>query len=108
MQIESFIFGDAVKENPFDTGKLEKLTGYSEYYKARFGVYRLGIRVDVESRVIEFRRVRHRRDIYQKFPQGRLRTILVTKLQGLQGSPSSHRNLFSTVSDSRVGSAHHS
>jgi mRNA interferase RelE/StbE len=68
LQIELFVFGDAVKVNPFATGKLEKLTGYEEYYKARFGVYRVGIRVDDVEKVIEFRRVRHRRDIYQKFP----------------------------------------
>ncbi len=68
IQIESFVFGDAVKENPFATGKLEKLIGYEEYYKARFGVYRVGIRINDVEKVIEFRRVRHRRDIYQKFP----------------------------------------
>ncbi|MGF1566770.1 MAG: type II toxin-antitoxin system RelE/ParE family toxin [Nodosilinea sp.] len=68
LQVESFVFGNAVKENPFGTGKLEKLMGYDEYYKARFGVYRVGLRIDAAAQVIEFRRVRHRRDIYQKFP----------------------------------------
>lgn len=55
LPIELFVFGDAVKDNPFATGKLEKLTGYEEYYKARFGVYRVGIRVDSVEKVIEFR-----------------------------------------------------
>ncbi|MGF1521908.1 MAG: type II toxin-antitoxin system RelE/ParE family toxin [Leptolyngbyaceae cyanobacterium] len=67
-QIENFVFGDAVKQDPFDTGKLEKLTGYTEYYKARFGVYRVGLRIDRAEQAVEFRRVRHRQDIYQKFP----------------------------------------
>lgn len=34
-QIENFAFGEAVRENPFDTSKVEKLTGYSEYYSNR-------------------------------------------------------------------------
>lgn len=38
-QIEHFSFGEAVRKNPFDTGKVEKLTGYNEYYKVRFGSY---------------------------------------------------------------------
>ncbi|MGB3491371.1 MAG: type II toxin-antitoxin system RelE/ParE family toxin [Elainellaceae cyanobacterium] len=68
LQIEVFAFGDDIKENPFGSGKLEKLSGYDEYYKARFGVYRIGFRVDTTAQVVEFRRVRHRRDIYRKFP----------------------------------------
>lgn len=67
-QIEGFAFGDAIKENLFDAGKLEKLKGYDDFYKIRFGSYRLGLRVDQENKLIEFRRVRHRQDIYRKFP----------------------------------------
>jgi len=62
------LVGDAVKANPFEAGKVEKLKGYDEFYKVRFGSYRLGIRIDQKNRVIEFRRVRHRQDIYRKFP----------------------------------------
>jgi len=68
LQIEDFVFGDAVKANPFEAGKVEKLKGYDEFYKVRFGSYRLGIRIDQKNRVIEFLRVRHRQDIYRKFP----------------------------------------
>ncbi len=68
LQVEEFVFGDAVQINPFDTGKFEKLKGYHDYYKIRFGVYRVGVRIDSKDNLIEFRRVRHRRDIYQKFP----------------------------------------
>lgn len=67
-QVETFAFGEAVKTNPFAIGKIEKLAGYDSYYKARFGAYRVGLRLDAENQVLEFMRVRHRRDIYQKFP----------------------------------------
>jgi mRNA interferase RelE/StbE len=67
-QIESFAFGDGIKVNPFNTGKLEKLVGYDEFYKARFGIYRIGLRIDTTEQIVEFRRVRHRRDMYRKFP----------------------------------------
>jgi mRNA interferase RelE/StbE len=68
LKIEAFVFGEAIKDNPFTTGKLEKLSGYDDYYKVRFGVYRVGLRLDAAAEIIEFRRVRHRRDIYRKFP----------------------------------------
>lgn len=67
-QIEDFAFGEAVRKKPFDIGKVEKLTGYNDYYKVRFGSYRVGLRIDQTEKVVEFRRVRHRRDIYRKFP----------------------------------------
>ncbi|MGB3308249.1 MAG: type II toxin-antitoxin system RelE/ParE family toxin [Nodosilinea sp.] len=67
-QIEGFVFGNAIKENPFGAGNVEKLKGYDDFYKVRFGSYRLGLRIDRENQVIEFRRVRHRQDIYHKFP----------------------------------------
>jgi mRNA interferase RelE/StbE len=67
-QIEAFAFGDAIRANPFAIGKVEKLVGYADFYKVRFGVYRVGLRIDSEAQLVEFRRVRHRRDIYRKFP----------------------------------------
>lgn len=67
-QIEEFAFGESVKINPFYSGKVEKLAGYDEYYKVRFGQYRIGLKIQTTDRIIEFRRVRHRRDIYRKFP----------------------------------------
>lgn len=48
-QIEEFVFGEAVKENPFATRKLEKLAGYDTYYKARFGSYRVGLRLNADD-----------------------------------------------------------
>ncbi|MGG6241802.1 type II toxin-antitoxin system RelE family toxin [Nodosilinea sp. AN01ver1] len=67
-QIEGFAFGNAVQENPSSAGRVEKLKGYDDFYKVRFGSYRLGLRIDQENQVVEFRRVRHRQDIYRKFP----------------------------------------
>ena len=67
-EIEELAFGETMKEDPFLSGKVEKLTGYQEYYKIRFGSYRVGLRIDSAQRIIEFRRVLHRREIYRKFP----------------------------------------
>lgn len=67
-QIEEVAFGAEIKEDPFLGGKVEKLTGYREYYKIRFGSYRVGLRIDTAGRIIEFRRVLHRKEIYRKFP----------------------------------------
>jgi len=65
---EEVAFGEEIKEDPFLAGKVQKLKGYYEYHKMRFGGYRAGIRIDFEERVVEFRRVRHRKDLYREFP----------------------------------------
>ncbi len=67
-RIEEVAFGEEIKKDPFLAGRVQKLKGYEEYYRIRFGSYRAGLRIDFEKRVIEFRRVRHRKDIYRKFP----------------------------------------
>jgi mRNA interferase RelE/StbE len=67
-RVEKTAFGEEIKEDPFLAGKVQKLKGYQDYYKLRFGSYRVGLRIDFEEQVIEFRRVRHRNDIYRKFP----------------------------------------
>ncbi|CAN5897792.1 type II toxin-antitoxin system RelE/ParE family toxin [soil metagenome] len=46
--------------------KAEKLQGFKEYYKIRFGDYRLGFRIENEGIVLE--RVLHRKEIYRYFP----------------------------------------
>ncbi len=68
VRIESIVFGEEIKTDPFLGGKVEKLTGYQEYYKIRFGNYRVGLRIDSADQVIEFRRALHRKDIYREFP----------------------------------------
>jgi mRNA interferase RelE/StbE len=67
-QVEEIAFGENIKEDPFLGGKVEKLTGHREYYKIRFGNYRVGLRIDTIDHIIEFRRVLHRKEIYRKFP----------------------------------------
>lgn len=61
--VEEVAFGEAITEDPFLGGRVQKLEGYQEYYKMRFGSYRVGLRIDFEEMVVEFRRVRHRKDI---------------------------------------------
>jgi mRNA-degrading endonuclease RelE of RelBE toxin-antitoxin system len=48
-------------------GRFEKLQGYPNHFKARFGNYRLGIAV-LENMTIEVITVLHRKDIYRFFP----------------------------------------
>lgn len=67
-QVENIVFGDSILEDPFLGGKTQKLVGYHTYYKIRFGNYRVGLRIDIDTEQIEFQRVLHRREIYRKFP----------------------------------------
>lgn len=66
-KIESFVFeslpGYATIE---EIGKLEKMQGYRDYYKVRFGDYRIGIFYEAQTLVLE--RVLHHREIYRFFP----------------------------------------
>lgn len=55
-------------ENPFQSRKLEKLQGGTNAYKARFGDYRVGLRLNRKRRLIDVCRVLHRREIYRYFP----------------------------------------
>jgi mRNA interferase RelE/StbE len=45
---------------------LEKMTGYSEYFKIKKGDYRFGLKI--KGSVITFVRYLHRKDIYRFFP----------------------------------------
>jgi mRNA interferase RelE/StbE len=66
-KIEEFVFIETTKLNSIEETKIiEKMTGYSEYYKIRFGDYRVGLKY--EDEVIIFERVLHRKDIYKYFP----------------------------------------
>jgi mRNA interferase RelE/StbE len=44
-----------------------KLTGYSNYYRIRIGVYRVGIEL-VNNQIIPCIIIAHRKDIYKIFP----------------------------------------
>ena len=47
-------------------GIAEKMTGYEDFYKIRFGDYRIGL--NKTSTHIELIRVLHRKEIYKLFP----------------------------------------
>jgi mRNA interferase RelE/StbE len=67
ISIEVFVFETLLKLNSLsEIGKCEKLRGYQNYYKARFGDYRVGLKLEGETLVLE--RVLHRKDIYRYFP----------------------------------------
>ena len=67
-RIEAMAFGEAIQTDPHLGGRVEKLRGSADCYKIRVGEYRVGLRIDSGTKVIEFRRVLHRRDIYRYFP----------------------------------------
>lgn len=48
------------------SGKIEKLKGYTNYYRVRFGSYRVGLRVEGDT--VIFERALHRKEIYRFFP----------------------------------------
>ena len=45
---------------------LKKLQGHNEFYRIRFGDYRLGFSLEEDKLVL--RRIAHRSDFYRKFP----------------------------------------
>ncbi len=66
-KIEDFTFNEIPQsESIYQIGRLEKMKGYSSYYKVRFGIYRVGIRIEGDT--VIFERVLHRKDIYRYFP----------------------------------------
>ena len=65
--IEIFVFETLIKFNSIsEVGKFEKLRGYQNFYKVRVGNYRLGLKLEGETLILE--RVLHRKDIYRYFP----------------------------------------
>lgn len=67
IQIEQLVFEESEKlDNIEEAGVFEKLKGYSDYYRIRFGDYRVG--VQVIGNTIIFERVLHRKEIYRYFP----------------------------------------
>lgn len=66
-KIEKFVFGKLSTFNALsEIGKVEKMTGYKDYFKIRFGDYRVGIKK--ENNIIVIKTVKHRREIYKYFP----------------------------------------
>jgi mRNA interferase RelE/StbE len=68
-RVEQFVFGALpAMTDPGRVGRLEKLKGSRDFYKVRFGDYRVGLRLDGRQRQVHVLRVLHRRDIYRHFP----------------------------------------
>ncbi len=66
-RIESFCFHEILKFNSIQSvGSIEKIQGYKNYYKIRFGNYRVGIYYKNDT--LSFERVLDRKEIYRYFP----------------------------------------
>ncbi len=67
-QIESFVFNDLQKcDSIYEVGSIEKMKGYENYYKIRFGSYRVGIKAE-KDKTVTIETVMHRKEIYRYFP----------------------------------------
>lgn len=67
LQIEVFVFEEFATYNSLsEIGKAEKMIGTNNYYKIRFGEYRIGLIKSGEN--IELLRVLNRKEIYRFFP----------------------------------------
>jgi mRNA interferase RelE/StbE len=67
LKVEELVF----KEIPAYTSvseikNLKKLRGYPEYYRIRFGDYRIGLKINDTE--LCFERILHRKEIYKLFP----------------------------------------
>ncbi len=66
-KIENFVFEEMQFLNTLnEIPNLKKLKGFPDYYRIRFGNYRVGLRIEEET--IIFERVMHRKDIYRYYP----------------------------------------
>lgn len=69
LKIERFVFEELpCKSSISESGKIEKLSGYKNFYKVRFGMYRLGIESKNKTKILVMRAVMHRKEIYKYFP----------------------------------------
>ncbi len=66
-KVEDFVFEELPKANSiFGIGIVEQMKGYRSYYKVRFGSYRIGLKMENDTVILE--RALHRKDIYRYFP----------------------------------------
>jgi mRNA interferase RelE/StbE len=67
MRMEKFVFEELPKADSIvELRKVEQLKGYTSYHKIRFGSYRIGLKLENETVILE--RALHRKDIYRFFP----------------------------------------
>ena len=64
--VETIIEEIENSENISNIPNLKKLKGGSDYYRIRFGSYRIGVMI--ENDLITFVRILYRREIYRYFP----------------------------------------
>ena len=65
--IEKFVFEELPEaDSIYAVGKIERMKGYNSFYKVRYGFYRIGIKIDNDTVILE--RVLHRKEIYRYFP----------------------------------------
>ena len=67
IKIEDFVFNQVHQASSiYEINKIEGLKGYKGYFKARFGLYRIGMQLEGDTLIFE--RVLHRKDIYRYYP----------------------------------------
>jgi len=67
-KIEEFIFVQLPQcQSLGEIGFIEKMQGYNGYYKARFGSYRVGMKLG-EDGTLTMMVVMHRKEMYRFFP----------------------------------------
>ncbi len=67
IKIEKFAFEDLPMANSVtEIGKIKKMKGYNDFYKARFGSYRVGIEIDGDNLTLKV--VMDKKEIYKFFP----------------------------------------
>ena len=65
--IEHLVFKEGPEMGAISEIKnIKKIQGYNQFYRVRFGHYRVGF--EERGNEIVFYRVLHRKDIYRKFP----------------------------------------
>ncbi len=66
-KIEAFVFEELPRLSSLaESGKIEKMQGYADCFKIRFGSYRVGLKLENNKIIVQI--VMHRREIYRFFP----------------------------------------
>ncbi|MBA3631753.1 MAG: type II toxin-antitoxin system RelE/ParE family toxin [Acidobacteria bacterium] len=66
-RIEVFVFEQLPNlASIAESGKIEKMQGFDDYFKIRFGSYRVGLKLENDEIIVQI--VMHRKEIYRFFP----------------------------------------
>lgn len=66
-KVEMLLFQEVENyTSPAQIPNFQKLKGYKNYFKIRFGDYRIGLKM--ENDTLYFERILHRKDIYKFYP----------------------------------------